>query len=176
MADKRVPARRMMPKWLTFVIGAASGMMAISAVQPADLLKSRMQLVGPAGRNLSAFAVARDIVRNEGVIGNMGLSAALYRQATYNYSTGHLGCFNDMYDMYKATHGNLSLSKKVAMGVVAQGVRAFMGNSTEVAFVSMPADCKLPPQETRKYMNVIRPGRCCYRLWGTARRFLQSFL
>lgn len=75
-------------------------MMAISLVQPADLLKTRMQLLGPVGRKVSAFTVAKDIVKKEGFLGfYVGLSAALFRQATY--TTSRLGFFNVMFDMHR---------------------------------------------------------------------------
>lgn len=75
-------------------------MMAICIVQPADLLKTRMQLMGPAGKDATFLSVARNIVRNEGFLGfYTGLSAALLRQATYG--TGRLGAFNGIFDMYK---------------------------------------------------------------------------
>lgn len=75
-------------------------MLAICCVQPADLLKTRMQLLGPAGRNLSVFTVAGQILKNEGFFGfYVGLSAALFRQATY--TTGRLGVFNGLFDIHK---------------------------------------------------------------------------
>uniref|UniRef100_A0A2A4JL82 Mitochondrial 2-oxoglutarate/malate carrier protein n=1 Tax=Heliothis virescens TaxID=7102 RepID=A0A2A4JL82_HELVI len=155
MADKVFPPpRRMMPKWLNFAMGGASGMMAISVVQPADLLKTRMQLLGPAGRNLSAFAVARNIVRNEGFKGfYTGLSAALFRQATY--TTGRLGCFNVMFDMYKTKYGTPSFPKKVAMGVAAGGLGSLIGNPADLALIRMTADGRLPPKERKNYKNVF---------------------
>ncbi|XP_063895324.1 mitochondrial 2-oxoglutarate/malate carrier protein [Helicoverpa armigera] len=156
MADQKLfpPTRRMMPKWLNFLLGGASGMMAISIVQPADLLKTRMQLLGPAGRNLSAFALARDIVKYEGVRGFYGgLTAALFRQATY--TTGRLGCFNVMFDTYKSKYGTPSFPKKVVMGVVAGGVGSLIGNPAEVALIRMTADGRLPEQDRRNYRNVF---------------------
>uniref|UniRef100_A0A2A4JKN9 Mitochondrial 2-oxoglutarate/malate carrier protein n=1 Tax=Heliothis virescens TaxID=7102 RepID=A0A2A4JKN9_HELVI len=156
MADKKVPLppKKTMPKWMNFIIGGASGMMAIAVVQPADLLKTRMQLLGPAGRDLSAFTVAQDIVRNEGFKGfYTGLSAALFRQATY--TTGRLGCFNVMFDMYKTKYGIPSFPMKVVMGMIAGGGGAFIGNPADVALIRMTADGRLPPKERRNYSSVF---------------------
>lgn len=73
-------------------------MMGICVVQPADLVKTRMQLSGPGGKS-SLFGVVGNILRNEGISGfYRGLSAALFRQATY--TTGRLGCYNGLSDYY----------------------------------------------------------------------------
>lgn len=75
-------------------------MIAISIVQPSDLVKTRMQLMKEE-KNVSFLGVAKSILANEGVRGfYKGLTAALLRQATY--TTGRLGVFNGLMDMYKA--------------------------------------------------------------------------
>lgn len=75
-------------------------MMAIAIVQPMDLLKTRMQLLGKESKNTNLVKVAQDIIKKEGILGFYnGLSAALFRQATY--TTGRLGSFNALFDSYK---------------------------------------------------------------------------
>lgn len=72
-------------------------MFATCVVQPMDLIKTRMQLAGPKG---SIGEVVGGIMKTEGVLGFYnGLSAALFRQATY--TTGRLGCFNAVFDYYQ---------------------------------------------------------------------------
>lgn len=129
-------------------------MMAISLVQPADLLKTRMQLLGPAGKNMTFIQVARDIVKKEGVLGfYVGLSAALLRQATYG--TGRLGCFNAMFDWHKANRGVPNFPTKIVMGMIAGAFGAWIGTPAEVALIRMTADGRLPPEKKRNYKNVF---------------------
>uniref|UniRef100_A0A2A4JJS4 Mitochondrial 2-oxoglutarate/malate carrier protein n=1 Tax=Heliothis virescens TaxID=7102 RepID=A0A2A4JJS4_HELVI len=155
MADKKVfpPPTSAMSKWMSLVVGGASGMMTNSIVQPADSLRTRMQLLGPAGRNLSAFTVARNIVKNEGFKGfYTGLSSTLFPQATY--TSGHLGCFNVFFDKYKAKHGTPSFPK-VGVGVVAGGLGTLIRNSSTLARIgtASSADGRLP--QKRNYKNVF---------------------
>ncbi|CAH0588840.1 unnamed protein product [Chrysodeixis includens] len=156
-ADKKPggPAKpKVMPGYMNFLIGGTSGMMAITCVQPADLLKTRMQLLGPAGRNTSVFTVANDIVKKEGVMGfYVGLSAALFRQATY--TTGRLGVFNGLFDYHKGHWGQPTFPTKIVIGMVAGGIGAFIGTPAEVALIRMTADGRLPPEKKRNYKNVF---------------------
>ncbi|KOB73352.1 Slowpoke binding protein [Operophtera brumata] len=98
---KKPPPPKMIPAYMNFILGGSSGMLATSVVQPADLLKTRMQLLGPAGKNMSTIRVAKEIIQKEGPLGlYTGISAALFRQATY--TTGRLGVFNVLSDNYKS--------------------------------------------------------------------------
>ncbi|KAF9803941.1 hypothetical protein SFRURICE_000479 [Spodoptera frugiperda] len=151
---KEAAKPRTIPKYMNFIIGGTAGMMGISVVQPADLLKTRMQLLGPAGKNASFVGVARDIARKEGILGfYVGLSAALLRQATYG--TGRLGCFNAMFDWHKANRGVPNFPTKIAMGVVSGAFGAWIGTPAEVALIRMTADGRLPPEKKRNYKNVF---------------------
>ncbi|XP_035443649.1 mitochondrial 2-oxoglutarate/malate carrier protein isoform X7 [Spodoptera frugiperda] len=151
---KEAAKPRTIPKYMNFIIGGTAGMMGISVVQPADLLKTRMQLLGPAGKNASFVGVAKEIVRKEGILGfYVGLSAALLRQATYG--TGRLGCFNAMFDWHKANRGVPNFPTKIAMGVVSGAFGAWIGTPAEVALIRMTADGRLPPEMRRNYTNVF---------------------
>ncbi|XP_026748328.2 mitochondrial 2-oxoglutarate/malate carrier protein-like [Galleria mellonella] len=153
MADNR-PAPKTIPGWINFVIGGLSGMMATCIVQPADLLKTRMQLLGPEAKGQSAISVAKGILRKEGPMGfYVGLSAGLFRQATY--TTGRLGSFNTILDWYKAEYGVPSFSMKILMGMTAGGIGAFIGTPAEVSLIRMTADGRLPPEKRRNYKNVF---------------------
>ncbi|XP_028029320.1 mitochondrial 2-oxoglutarate/malate carrier protein-like [Bombyx mandarina] len=155
MGDQNKPKPKTIPKWLNFVIGGTSGMMSTCFVQPADLVKTRMQLMGPAGKKVSTLAVAREVARKEGVRGfYRGLTAALFRQATY--TTGRMGCFNSLLEYYKSTYGGTpNFATKICLGMVAGGVGAFAGTPAEVALVRMTADGRLPKEQRRNYTNVF---------------------
>ncbi|XP_026495756.1 mitochondrial 2-oxoglutarate/malate carrier protein-like [Vanessa tameamea] len=153
MSDKNKKPRKPIPGWLNFVFGGMSGMMGICVVQPADLVKTRMQLSGPSGKK-SVLGVVGDILSKEGVSGfYTGLSAALFRQATY--TTGRLGCYNGLSNYYTSTYGVPSFPIKLVMGMAAGGLGAFIGTPAEVALIRMTADGRLPPEQRRNYKNVF---------------------
>ncbi|PZC81083.1 mitochondrial 2-oxoglutarate/malate carrier protein [Helicoverpa armigera] len=144
----------MMPKYMNFIIGGASGMLAICVVQPADLLKTRMQLLGKKGKEMGLANVAKSIIKHEGIFGfYVGLSAALLRQATYG--TGRLGAFNALFDLHKAHYGPPSFPKKIILGMGAGAFGAYIGTPAEVALIRMTADGRLPPEKKRNYKNVF---------------------
>lgn len=75
-------------------------MMATSIVQPLDLVKTRMQVAGTAGRQAALGSIVVGVVKNEGIFGFYnGLSAALLRQATY--TTTRLGTYNVLEEFCK---------------------------------------------------------------------------
>ncbi|CAH2044187.1 unnamed protein product, partial [Iphiclides podalirius] len=153
MADKQALPPNTVPRLANFVLGGASGMMAVAVVQPADLLKTRMQLLAPKVK-LSTFVVAERIVAKEGVLGlYAGLSAALCRQATY--TTSRLGFFNTLMDNRKSSVGPPSFPTKLGIASVSGGMAAIIGNPAEVALVRMTADGRLPADLRRNYRNVF---------------------
>lgn len=85
-----------------FLIGGLSGMTATSVIQPIDTVKVRIQIKGEEGhKNVSPFAVAREIHQQQGVKGfYQGLDSALFRQATY--ATARLGIYKSISDHLKA--------------------------------------------------------------------------
>ncbi|KAJ8715273.1 hypothetical protein PYW08_005254 [Mythimna loreyi] len=143
-----------MPKYMNFIIGGTAGMMGISVVQPADLLKTRMQLLGKEAKNATMITVAKSILRQEGIRGfYRGLTAALFRQATYG--TGRLGAFNALFDMYKGKYGAPSFPTKIVLGMGAGAFGAWIGTPAEVALIRMTADGRLPKEKRRNYRNVF---------------------
>ncbi|KAG6447488.1 hypothetical protein O3G_MSEX004986 [Manduca sexta] len=130
-------------------------MMSICIVQPADLVKTRMQLIGKqGGKKVSTSEVVKQIAKTEGIFGFYhGLSAALFRQATY--TTGRMGCFNTLFDYHTRYYGSPIYPVRVAMGLIAGGVGAFIGTPADVALVRMTADGRLPPEKRRNYKNVF---------------------
>jgi len=58
------------PKWVQFVLGGLSGMMATCIVQPIDLIKTRMQLSGEGGgtrAHKSSLHAFLNIAKQEGL-------------------------------------------------------------------------------------------------------------
>ncbi|OWR52211.1 mitochondrial 2-oxoglutarate/malate carrier protein [Danaus plexippus plexippus] len=158
-----------MPGWLNFVFGGLSGMMGICVVQPADLVKTRMQLAGPRG-NPSVLATVSNILKKEGITGfYTGLSAALFRQATY--TTGRLGCYNGISNYYTTAYGVPSFPVKLVIGMIAGGIGAFIGTPAEVALIRMTADGRLPPEQRRNYKNVFNALARISREEGPAMMF-----
>ncbi|XP_053610895.1 mitochondrial 2-oxoglutarate/malate carrier protein-like isoform X2 [Plodia interpunctella] len=142
------------PGYVNFLIGGASGMLAICVVQPADLVKTRMQLLGPKAKEATLASVARGVMAKEGPLGfYTGLSAALFRQATY--TTARLGSFNVLFDYYKVSYGTPNFGTKLVLGMMAGGAGAFIGNPAEVALIRMTADGRLPPDQRRNYKHIF---------------------
>ncbi|CAG9564475.1 unnamed protein product [Danaus chrysippus] len=167
--EEKKPTRKPIPTWLNFVFGGLSGMMGICVVQPADLVKTRMQLAGPKG-NQSVVATVGNILKKEGVTGfYTGLSAALFRQATY--TTGRLGVYNGISNYYTNAYGVPSFPVKLVIGMIAGGIGAFIGTPAEVALIRMTADGRLPPEQRRNYKNVFNALARISREEGPAMMF-----
>ena len=136
-------------------MGGLAGMSATLFVQPLDLVKTRMQLTGEGGTGKAyrnAFHAITSIVKAEGVFGlYAGLSAGLLRQAVY--TTARMGIYTSLVDLIPKDLMNFFA--KLAIGIFAGGVAAFIGTPTEVALIRMTADGKLPVQERRGYKNVF---------------------
>lgn len=145
------------PNYARFAMGGGAGMIATCFVQPLDLVKTRMQLSGIGGgakQYPTAFHALIGILKKEGPLGLYnGLSAALLRQASY--TTTRLGIFTSLSENYKRADGTISFSKKVAFGMTAGGIGAFIGTPAELALIRMTSDGRLPPAERRNYKNVF---------------------
>jgi len=131
-----------------------SGMVATCVVQPIDLIKTRMQLSGEQSK--SFVETAMNITKEEG-FRNLykGLSAGLFRQATY--TTTRLGVFNVFMDYVSQKDKKTAeaFTTKLLGGVIAGGVGAYVGTPAEVALIRMTSDGRLPPDQRRNYKNVF---------------------
>jgi len=142
-----------------FVIGGSSGMIATSIIQPIDMIKVRIQLLGEGSKTATAsknpITIALNVVRQEGFVSlYAGLSAALLRQATY--TTARLGLFQSLTD-YLKSQGNrksLTFAESTGAGLVAGGLGAVIGTPADVALIRMQADGTLPPEQRRNYKGV----------------------
>lgn len=117
-----------------------------------------MQLSGEGGTAKAyknSFDAIKTILRTEGVIGIYnGLSAGLFRQATY--TTSRMGIYLTVLDHFNNKYNNqLGFFSKAGIGIFSGGIAAYIGTPAEVALIRMTADGKLPPAERRGYKNVF---------------------
>ncbi|CDI79133.1 mitochondrial 2-oxoglutarate/malate carrier protein, putative [Eimeria acervulina] len=164
-----VPAVKAAPSALSkarpFIVGGLSGCIATCCIQPVDMVKVRLQLVGEGGAKASTspIQVLRNVLKNEGVLAlYKGLDAGIIRQLTY--STARLGLFRVFSDRLKemsrsadptAPPPPLPLWKKAAAGLAAGGVAAAFGNPADLSLIRMQADATLPPEARRNYTGVL---------------------
>jgi len=146
------------PNYMQFVFGGLSGMTATTIVQPIDLVKTRLQLSGQGTRGVPTvgfFKTFMGVIQRESFFGlYRGLTAALFRQVTY--TTTRLGVFGALRDaMDKMATQPPPFYLKVAAGLTAGAVGAFVGTPAEVALIRMTADGRLPKEQQRGYKNVV---------------------
>lgn len=142
------------PNTVKFVFGGISGMGATCVVQPLDLIKNRMQLIGAdGGKSISSIKIASNVIKSEGLTAlYTGLSAGLLRQASY--TTVRMGVYTSLIDKF-AVDGKTTFVTQLACGLTAGGAGAFVGCPAEVSLVRMTADGRLPPEQKRNYKNVF---------------------
>lgn len=145
------------PKSCQFLFGGLSGMAATCFVHPMDVLKNRMQMSGEGGRALdhkNTYLTFRAILVKEGVSGiYSGLSAGLFRQATY--CTTRLGVYSWGFEKTTSSDGQPpNFFTKALVGMSAGAVGAFVGTPAEVALIRMASDGRLAQAERRNYRHV----------------------
>eukprot|EP00871_Galdieria_phlegrea_P004645 jgi/Galph1/5181/GphlegSOOS_G3835.1 len=143
---------------MQFVFGGTSGMTATCVVQPIDLVKTRLQLSGEGMKGAPTagfFKTFAGVVEREGFFGlYRGLSAGLFRQVTY--TTTRLGVFGALRDaMDKMATQPPPFYLKVAAGLTAGAIGAFVGTPAEVALIRMTSDGRLPLDQQRRYKHVF---------------------
>jgi len=167
---KTITAVKQLSSTGQFVYGGLSGMLAICMVYPMDVVKTRMQL-SSMNQHRSSLQAFFNIAKLEGVSSlYSGLSAGLFRQATY--TTAKLGVFNVM--MNELTKKNEETGKdippsfmmKTFGGMVAGAVAAIVGTPAEVALIRMQSDGRLPMEQRRNYRNVFDALLRIYREEG----------
>ncbi|MCP9261552.1 Dicarboxylate/tricarboxylate carrier [Dirofilaria immitis] len=132
------------PHVVKFVLGGTAGMGATLVVQPLDLLKNRMQINGLSAKKSPVqgyFAIYS------------GLSAGLLRQATY--TTTRLGIYTWLFEHFTKDGTTTSFVTKAAIGLTAGAAGSFVGTPAEVALIRMCTDGRLPPEQQRRYKNVM---------------------
>ncbi|RZC34414.1 Mito carr domain containing protein [Asbolus verrucosus] len=142
------------PKYIKFLFGGSAGMAGILVVQPLDLLKNRMQLSASKKEYTSTYHVLRNIIVKEGILALYnGLSAGLFRQATY--TTTRLGVYSWLFETFSQDGHPPDFLTKAALGMTAGICGAFVGTPADVALIRMTGDGRLPPNERRNYKNVF---------------------
>jgi len=141
-----------------FVFGGLSGMAATCVVQPIDMVKTRIQLMGEGGAKVATknpFSVAGNLIKKDGFFSlYKGLSAGLLRQATY--TTARLGIFRSVSNSLATPDKKpLPFWKKTVAGLSAGGLGSVFGTPADVALIRMQADATLPPDKRRNYKNVV---------------------
>jgi hypothetical protein len=137
-------------------------MTATCVIQPIDMVKVRIQIMGEGGgaaakavgNTSNPFTLGARVIQQEGVLSlYKGLSAALLRQATY--TTARMGIFRKVSDMLSEDGKPLPFYKKAAAGLTAGGLGSIIGTPADVALIRMQADNTLPKAEQRGYKNVF---------------------
>eukprot|EP01099_Mayorella_cantabrigiensis_P006940 TRINITY_DN5954_c0_g1_i1.p1 TRINITY_DN5954_c0_g1~~TRINITY_DN5954_c0_g1_i1.p1 ORF type:complete len:299 (-),score=60.69 TRINITY_DN5954_c0_g1_i1:55-951(-) len=156
------------PAGFRYLFGGVSGMIATCFVQPLDVLKNRMQMAGEGGvgtKYSGSLAAIRSIVRAEGsLVLYSGLSAGLFRQATY--TTARLGAFQTLQEKLSAGGGPLPLWKKILCGMFAGAFGAVFGTPAEVCLIRMATDGRLPVEQRRNYKHVFHALSTIFKTEG----------
>jgi solute carrier family 25 oxoglutarate transporter 11 len=151
-----------------FLFGGLSGMLAICAVHPMDIIKTRMQL--SQQRNTNSLQTFLNLIKNEGPLSiYTGLSASLLRQGTY--TTTKLGVYWELEHRLTTINEDgkavpPSFFVKTLSGMIAGGVAAIVGTPAEVSLIRMTADGRLPVEQRRNYKNVFDALLRIYREEG----------
>ncbi|VUC29453.1 unnamed protein product [Clonostachys rosea] len=146
---------------LPFVNGGVSGMVAFTIIQPVDMIKVRMQLVGKCAATStkpSPFALVKDLA-SQGRLLELysGLSAGLLRQAVY--ATARLGIFdNFMKTLQKRADERKSavtFLQRAGAGLTSGALAAFLANPADLALVRMQSDGMKPVAQRQNYKSVF---------------------
>jgi len=123
-------------------------------VQPLDLVKNRMQ-VSTSKEHKTSLHLLRHIIRSEGFTAlYAGLSAGLFRQATY--TTTRLGVYTWLFERFSGPDGKPpGFFAKAGLGMAAGVVGSFVGTPAEVSLIRMTSDGRLPPEQRRNYTSVF---------------------
>jgi len=146
------------PNSIKFLIGGTAGMAATLFVHPMDVVKNRMQMSGEGGaakEYKTSFHALTTIFRKEGLRGiYSGLSAGLFRQATY--TTARLGVYQMLLERFRQPDGRAPpFFVNLLLGVVSGGLGSFVGTPAEVALIRMTLDGRLPVAERRNYAHIF---------------------
>ena len=146
---------------LPFITGGSSGMVATTCIQPIDMVKVRLQLLGEGangGPRPTPFSVARDIISQGRVLDlYQSLSAGLLRQVVYG--TARLGFYFTFEDALKRraekNGRKFGFGERTIASLGAGGLGAMIGNPTEVALIRMQSDGLKPKGQRANYRSAF---------------------
>lgn len=141
-----------------YIAGGSGAIFSSICIHPIDLVKVRLQVApSTVSGSASGVAIARSVVRNEGVRGLFsGLSAAVMRQAVYG--TAKIGLHDSFsQSLKKMNNGQPIPFYQKTLSAMAAGVLAsIIGNPFDLALVRMEADGCAPVEQRRGYKNAIQ--------------------
>lgn len=129
-----------------FVVGAIAACSATCVVQPADLIKVRMQATTT---KITPGQMFLQVIRSEGALAlYKGLDCALFRQITYG--TTRLGIHRMLTDRIseRGTRA-LGVADRLTIAISAGGIGALVGLPADVALIRKQSDELLPVNERR---------------------------
>lgn len=141
-----------------FAVGGLSGMVATAFIQPADMLKTRIQLASEARVNCSPGFVFSKIIHQQGITGlYAGLDSALLRQ--FIYCGARLGIYYNLADHFQIRNGNgdanITLMQKGYCSFIAGAIASTFCTPCSLVLTRMQADRTLPPPFRRNYKHVF---------------------
>eukprot|EP00238_Polyblepharides_amylifera_P001713 CAMPEP_0196572648 /NCGR_PEP_ID=MMETSP1081-20130531/2634_1 /TAXON_ID=36882 /ORGANISM="Pyramimonas amylifera, Strain CCMP720" /LENGTH=300 /DNA_ID=CAMNT_0041890029 /DNA_START=158 /DNA_END=1060 /DNA_ORIENTATION=+ len=154
MTDNSNPIASVWKNIRPFALGGMAGMTATVVIQPIDMIKVQKQLA--EGAAPSTTKVVKDIMAKEGFGGfYRGLSAGLFRQATY--TTARMGLFNIFKEKMDQHNGGkpAPVWQTFIAGFTAGGMGALVGNPADLTLIRMQADANLPESQRRNYKNIF---------------------
>ena len=141
-----------------YIAGGSGAIFSSICIHPIDLVKVRLQVASASvGGGSSGMAIARSVVKNEGVRGLFsGLSAAIMRQAVYG--TAKIGLHDSFSQSLKRMNNGqpLPFYQKTLSAMTAGVLASLVGNPFDLALVRMEADGCAPVSERRGYHNAIQ--------------------
>jgi len=130
-------------------------MIATGVIQPIDMIKVQKQLA--EGAVPSTTKVCQEIMAKDGVSGfYRGLSAGLFRQATYTTARmGLFGIFKEELAKTKKPGEKDPIWHAFVAGFSAGALGALVGNPADLTLIRMQADSNLPVDQRRNYKNIF---------------------
>lgn len=141
---------------MNFAIGGLSGIIAITVVQPIDMIKVQIQVRAErGGEKLNPFTIAKSLYQEKGIrIFYKGLDSSWLRQAVY--TSTRLGVFYNLKDyMIKIKKRQPTMIENTCLSLFSGAVGALVGNPTDLALIRLQSDSSLPPAERNNYKNVF---------------------
>ena len=124
-------------------LAGTAAVLTVSGIHPIDVVKTRLQIQGEAGRATKAYSgvtgVIKTVLATEGAPAfYKGIKAAWMREAS-NTSL-KLGLYEPMKSVTGADKPNASILSKFAAGALSGGLGCFAGNPFDVLKTRMMAD------------------------------------